>query len=182
MIRTGIAAGLLALVAATAALAQAPAAGDPNNTLVIQLKSGLVQVQLRPDIAPKHVERVKMLAKEGFYNGLKFHRVIDGFMAQTGDPRGDGSGGSSYPDLRAEFTRAVFRRGTIGAARTDNPNTANSQFFICFDDKGCLALTGQYTVWGQVTSGMEHVDKIARGEPPAKPDVVQRMYLLADKK
>ena len=169
---------------ASAAFAQQPAApkAEPANTLVIELKSGPVLVQLRPDLAPKHVERVKQLVKEGFYNGLKFHRVIDGFMAQTGDPRGTGAGGSTYPDLKAEFTKTLFKRGTVGAARTSDPNTANSQFFICFNDQGCLSLTGQYTVWGQVISGMENVDKITRGEPPRTPDIMQKVYLQSDKK
>ena len=170
-----------ALVSTTAAYAQAPKS-DPANTLVIELKSGPVQVQLRPDLAPKHVERVKMLAKEGFYNGLKFHRVIDGFMAQTGDPDGNGTGGSKYGKVQSEFTKEVFKRGTVGAARSGDPNSANSQFFICFDDSGCRGLTGQYTVWGQVVAGMEHVEKITRGEPPRTPDVMQRVYLLSDKK
>jgi peptidylprolyl isomerase len=160
------------------ALAQA---SDPNNTLVIELKTGNVLIRLRPDLAPKHVERAKTLARQGFYNGIKFHRVIDGFMAQTGDPKGDGTGGSSLPDLPAEFTPEVYKRGTVGAARTQNPNSANSQFFICFGD-GCRGLTGQYTVWGEVIQGMEHVDKIAKGEPPRQPDVMQKVYLLADKK
>ena len=170
---------LLALGAAIpAARAQAP---DPNNTLVIELKTGRVLLKLRPDLAPKHVERVKTLAKRGFYNGLKFHRVIEGFMAQTGDPTGTGSGGSDLPDLPAEFTREVYKRGSVGAARTMAPNSANSQFFICFGD-GCRGLTGQYTLWGEVIEGMEHVDKITRGEPPRQPDVMQKVYLLSDAK
>jgi peptidylprolyl isomerase len=169
---------LAVLVLASVTHAQAP---DPQNTLVIEVKTGRVLIKLRPDLAPKHVERVKMLAKEGFYNGLKFHRVIDGFMAQTGDPKGTGMGGSKYPDLPAEFTREVFKRGSIGAARTPDPNSANSQFFICFGD-GCRQLTGQYTLWGEVIQGMENVDKIAKGEPPPQPDVMQKVYLLADAK
>ena len=169
----------LALFAlAPASRAQAP---DPQNTLVIELKTGRVLIKLRPDLAPKHVERIKLLAKEGFYNNIKFHRVIDGFMAQTGDPKGIGVGGSSYPDLPAEFTPEVYKRGSVGAARTANPNSANSQFFICFGDR-CRGLTGQYTLWGVVIDGMENVDKIAKGEPPATPDVMQKVYLLADKK
>ncbi|MGD9925382.1 MAG: peptidylprolyl isomerase [Pseudorhodoplanes sp.] len=170
---------LVAFALSGAALAQAP---DPQNTLVIELKTGKVLVRLRPDLAPKHVARVKQLAKEGFYNGLKFHRVIPNFMAQTGDPQGTGMGGSKYPDLPAEFTGEVYKRGTIGAARTQNPNSANSQFFICFNDTGCRGLTGQYTVWGQVVQGMENVDKVAAGEPPSRPDVMQKVYLLADAK
>ncbi len=176
-----LAALALSLAAATTAIAQTPVpagpAATPDNTLVIELKTGKVLIQLLPNLAPKHVERVKALAAKGFYDGLKFHRVIPGFMAQTGDPKGTGGGGSDLPDLQAEFTRYAYRRGTIGAARTANPNSANSQFYICFDDKGCLGLTGQYTVWGQVIQGMEHVDKITPGEPPAKPDVMQKVYL-----
>lgn len=170
--------GIVALcLIASVAWAQAP---DPQNTLVIELKTGKVLVKLRPDLAPKHVERAKTLAKQGFFNGLKFHRVIDGFMAQTGDPQGTGMGGSSLPDLPAEFTREPYKRGSVGAARTRDPNSANSQFFICYD--GCGPLTGQYTLWGEVIEGMEHVDKIARGEPPPRPDVMLKVYLLADAK
>jgi peptidylprolyl isomerase len=165
------------------ALAQTPAAkSDPANTLVIELKTGKVLIGLRPDLAPKHVERIKTLAREGFYNNVKFHRVITGFMAQTGDPKGTGTGGSKYPDLPAEFTQEPYVRGTIGAARTGNPNSANSQFFICFTDQGCRGLTGQYTVWGKVIEGMENVDQIARGEPPPQPDVMQKVYLLSEQK
>jgi peptidylprolyl isomerase len=178
VIRLAISFALAVFACAVPAHAQAP---DPQNTLVIELKNGPVLIKLRPDLAPKHVERAKLLAKEGFYNGLKFHRVIAGFMAQTGDPTGTGSGGSKYPNLPAEFTRETFKRGSIGAARTNDPNTANSQFFICFGD-GCRQLTGQYTLWGEVIEGMEHVDRIARGEPPPQPDVMQKVYLLANKK
>ena len=156
-------------------------AGD-SNILVIETKYGKVLVKLRPDLAPKHVERVKTLAKEGFYDGIKFHRVIPDFMAQTGDPKGTGSGGSNYPDLPAEFSQEPYKRGTVGAARTADPNSANSQFFICFTDTGCASLTGQYTVWGEVVEGMDNVDKIAKGEPPAIPDVMQKVYLQSDKK
>jgi peptidylprolyl isomerase len=156
----------------------AQAAGDK---LVIELKTGKVVIQLRPDLAPKHVERVKTLASQGFYNGLKWHRVIDGFMAQTGDPTGTGMGGSKLPDLPAEFSQEPYKRGTVGAARTQDPNSANSQFFICFTDTGCAGLTGQYTVWGQVISGMENVDKIKRGEPGsgtvADPDTMVKVYV-----
>jgi peptidylprolyl isomerase len=167
----------------TLAFAQTPATkADPANTLVIELKSGKVLIGLRPDLAPKHVERIKMLTKEGFYNNIKFHRVITGFMAQTGDPKGTGMGGSKYPDLPAEFTPEPYVRGTIGAARSQSPNSANSQFFICFTDQGCKGLTGQYTVWGKVIEGMELVDQISRGEPPSAPDVMQKVYILADKK
>jgi peptidylprolyl isomerase len=157
---------------------QAP---DPNNTLVIELKTGRVLIKLRPDLAPAHVKRVKNLAKEGFYDGIVFHRVIPGFMAQTGDPTGTGTGGSKYVDLKAEFSKERFGRGSIGAARTNDPDTANSQFFICFGVQ-CAQLTGSYTLWGEVIEGMEHVDKIAPGEPPANPDKMLKVYLLANKK
>lgn len=166
----------LCLFAGAACSDQQKAAGGDGDILVIETKHGNVLVKLRPDLAPKHVERVKTLAKEGFYDGLKFHRVIDGFMAQTGDPSGTGAGGSNYPDLPAEFSSEPYKRGTIGAARTADPNSANSQFFICFDDTGCSSLTGQYTVWGQVISGMDAIDKIAKGEPPAIPDVMEKVY------
>jgi peptidylprolyl isomerase len=178
VIRSLVCAVLALFALASVAQAQAP---DPQNTLVIELKTGRVLIKLRPDLAPKHVERAKTLAKQGFYDGLKFHRVIDGFMAQTGDPTGTGSGGSKLPDLPAEFTREVYKRGSVGAARTSDPNSANSQFFICFGD-GCRGLTGQYTLWGEVIEGMEHVDKITRGEPPRQPDVMQKVYLLSDAK
>jgi peptidylprolyl isomerase len=176
--------GLALLVSAGAALAQASKAPDPANTLILELKTGKVTIQLRPDLAPKHVERVKLLAKEGFYNGLKFHRVIAGFMAQTGDPTGTGTGGSKYPDLPAEFTPTPFERGTIGAARTSDPNSANSQFFICFTHTPHL--NGQYTVWGKVVDGMQHVDQLKKGEPGSgrvsEPDTIAKAYLLADAK
>jgi peptidylprolyl isomerase len=171
--------GALALVAlASIVRAQAP---DPQNTLVIELKTGKVLVKLRPDLAPKHVARAKQLAKQGFYNGVVFHRVIADFMAQTGDPTGTGTGGSRLPDLPAEFTREEYKRGSVGAARTANPNSANSQFFICFGP-ACRQLTGQYTLWGEVVEGMDTVDKIARGEPPPQPDKMLKVYVLADKK
>jgi peptidylprolyl isomerase len=157
---------------------QADAAGAAN-TLAIKLDSGTVLIKLRPDLAPKHVERFKQLAKEGFYDGIKFHRVIAGFMAQTGDPTGTGEGGSKYPNLPAEFSQEPYKRGTVGAARTTDPNSANSQFFICFTDTGCRGLTGQYTVWGQVIDGMEVLDRIAKGEPPAHPDVMRKAYLVS---
>lgn len=153
---------------------------DPNNTLYLDLKDGRVVIKLMPDIAPNHVARIKELTKKGFYDGLVFHRVIDGFMAQTGDPTGTGTGGSDLPDLKAEFNDYNFGRGAIGAARTNDPDSANSQWFICFDD--CSFLNKQYTVWGQVVSGMEFVDKITRGEPPANPDKIVKMQLAADAK
>lgn len=150
----------------------------PENTLLMDLPYGRVTIQMLPDVAPKHVERIKTLAREKFYDGVIFHRVIDGFMAQTGDSTGTGTGGSQLPDLPAEFNDTNFGRGAIGMARTMNPNSANSQFFICFQD--CSFLNGQYTVWGQVTEGMDVVDKIARGEPPANPDKIVKMTLAAD--
>ncbi len=163
---------------AAAPKAEGQASADPSNTLIMELKDGKVTIRLRPDLAPQHVARVKQLAAEGFYNGLKFHRVIPGFMAQTGDPKGTGEGGSKYPDLPAEFTMTAFERGTIGAARTADPNSANSQFFICF--KHTPHLNGQYTVWGEVVDGMQYVDKIAPGEPPPAPDTIVKMYLASD--
>jgi peptidylprolyl isomerase len=156
-----------------------PAGGD---RIVMELKDGPVVIALRPDLAPQHVERMKKLAKEGFYNGLKFHRVIDGFMAQTGDPTGTGAGGSEYSNLRAEFTQTPFERGTLGAARTNDPDSANSQFFICFTDTGCRMLNGKYTVFGKVASGMELVDKIKKGAREENgtvtdPDTIVKMYV-----
>lgn len=137
------------------------------DTLTFTLETGDVVIQLRPDLAPGHVERIAELASEGFYDGVVFHRVIDGFMAQGGDPTGSGMGGSSKPDLAAEFSREPHVRGVCSMARSSNPNSANSQFFICFDD--ARFLDGQYTVWGQVISGMEHVDALPKGEPPRSP-------------
>ncbi|WP_428648410.1 peptidylprolyl isomerase [Roseibium sp.] len=151
---------------------------DPENTLFLDLKDGRVVIQLRPDIAPGHVERIKKLARDGFYDGIVFHRVIDGFMAQTGDPTGTGMGGSNEPDLKAEFSSAPFKRGTLGMARSSNPNSANSQFFIMFADGDWL--NGQYTVFGEVVDGMEYVDNIKRGEPPANPDKIVKMQVAAD--
>jgi len=156
-------------------------AADPENTIYMKLSTGgTITIEALPDIAPQHVERIKQLTREGFYDGVVFHRVIDGFMAQTGDPTGTGTGGSQYPDLPAEFSDQEYVRGTIGMARTADPNSANSQFFICFTDTGCSFLKGQYTVWGQVTEGMGEVDKIAKGEPPANPDKIEKMFVGAD--
>ena len=163
---------------------------DPENTIILTLKDGEVVIQLLPDVAPKHVERMKQLARDKAYDGVAFHRVIDGFMAQTGDvenanmdspnynPRRAGTGGSQYPDLRAEFSKVPHARGSLGAARSQNPNSANSQFFINFGDNNFL--NGQYTVYGQVISGMQHVDKITRGEPPASPDKMITVRVAAD--
>jgi peptidylprolyl isomerase len=158
---------------------------DPKNTLAIDLKDGRVLIALRPDLAPKHVERIKTLAAKGFYDGIVFHRVIEGFMAQTGDPQGTGMGGSDLPDLPAEFSKEPFVRGTIGAARTSNPNSANSQFFIMFAP--ATHLNGQYTVWGKVISGMELVDRIKRGSQAdngsvTNPDKMLKVRLLSDMK
>ena len=141
---------------------------DDAQTLTLTLSSGGdVVIRLRPDLAPGHVERITSLARDGFYDGVVFHRVIPGFMAQGGDPSGTGSGGSDLPDLKAEFNAEPHVRGTCSMARTNQPNTANSQFFICFDD--ARFLDKQYTVWGQVESGMEHVDALPKGEPPREP-------------
>jgi cyclophilin family peptidyl-prolyl cis-trans isomerase len=136
-------------------------ARDAENTLILDLKTGPVVIELKPDVAPNHVARIKDLARKGFYDGVVFHRVIPGFMAQTGDPTGTGSGGSDLPDLKAEFSATPHKRGTVSMARTSNPNSANSQFFICFDDASWL--DRQYSVWGQVVEGMEHVDAIKKG-------------------
>ena len=149
---------------------------DDQNTLVLTLDSGGdVVIRLRPDLAPGHVERIKTLAAEGFYDGVLFHRVIPGFMAQGGDPTGTGSGGSKLPNLQAEFNAEPHVRGTCSMARTNQPNTANSQFFICFDD--ARFLDNQYTVWGQVTEGMEHVDALPKGEPPRDPGKIVKASL-----
>ena len=138
-----------------------------SDYLILELKDGPVKIKLRPDLAPNHVERIKTLTGEGFYDGVVFHRVIPGFMAQSGDPTGTGSGGSDLPDLKAEFSSEKHKRGTVSAARSQNPNSANSQFFICFDD--ATFLDRQYTVWGEVIEGMEHVDALPKGEPPRAP-------------
>jgi len=155
------------------------AAADPEDTLYMDLASGRVTIELRSDLAPKHVARIKELARQGFYDGVVFHRVIEGFMAQSGDPTGTGRGGSGQ-NLDAEFSDANYGRGTLGMARAQSPNSADSQFFICFKD--CSFLNGQYTVWGQVTGGMELVDGIKRGEPPRDPDQIVKMQVAADAK
>jgi peptidyl-prolyl cis-trans isomerase B (cyclophilin B) len=151
---------------------------DPENTLVLETTKGRVVIALRPDLAPGHVERVKTLARKGFYDGVAFHRVIDGFMAQTGCPQGTGTGGSDLPDLKAEFNAEPHVRGTVSMARTNQPNSANSQFFICFGD--ARFLDKQYTVWGKVVEGMDNVDKIKRGEPVRDPDRIVSMKVGAD--
>lgn len=151
---------------------------DLENTLIIETTKGTVTIQLRPDLAPKHVERIKQLARDKFYDGIVFHRVIEGFMAQTGCPHGRGTGGSSYPNLPAEFNAEPHLRGVCSMARSSNPNSANSQFFICFDD--ATFLDRNYTVWGKVISGMEAVDQLARGEPPRSPDKMISVRIAAD--
>jgi cyclophilin family peptidyl-prolyl cis-trans isomerase len=159
---------------------------DLENTLCLDLANhkgeakGRVTIKLRPDLAPNHVARIKELAREGFYDGVVFHRVIDGFMAQGGDPTGTGTGGSKKPNLKQEFSKEPHVKGVCSMARSENPDSANSQFFICFDD--ATFLDKKYTVWGQVTSGMEHVDKIKRGEPVREPDKIAKMQVAADAK
>ena len=173
---------VLALACALPALAQPlPAGLDPQNTIFLDTKHGRVVIKLRNDIAPKHAERIKILSREGFYNNAPFHRVIDGFMAQTGDgQRGNGTGGSKYPNLPAEFSNVPFKRGIVGMARSSDPNSANSQFFIMYADGAFL--NGKYTVVGEVVSGMEAVDKIKKGEPVPDPDKIVKMQLAADAK
>jgi peptidylprolyl isomerase len=176
----GLAAALLPFAAPRAALAQA---SDPENTLIMELRDGRVVIAMRPDLAPVHVARIKELVRKGYYDGLVFHRVIRGFMAQTGDPTGTGAGGSGQK-LRAEFSREPHRRGTVSMARTSDPNSADSQFFICFDE--APHLNGQYTVWGRVVSGMEFVDNIKKGAPGSgavtDPDKIVRLRVAADVK
>ena len=179
--------GCLALVAAKPApvapaapalspVAPAEVANDLSNRLTLELSTGgKVVIMLRPDAAPAHVERIKTLVRRGFYDGLAFHRVIPGFMAQGGDPKGTGQGGSELPDLKAEFNSLPFLRGSVGAARTDKPDTANSQFFIMFAPNG--SMNGKYTVFGRVIEGMPAVDSIAVGEPPAEPTKIVRASL-----
>ncbi len=176
---------VLALMLFTVAPAAAQPASDPSNTVYLQTKDGRVTIRLRPDLAPKHVEQIKALTKQGFYNGVVFHRVIDGFMAQTGDPTGTGTGKSSLPNIPAEFTQTQYKRGSVGMARSQSPDSANSQFFICYE--GCGPLTGQYTLFGEVVSGMDVVDKIKKGNQAANgmvsnPDKIVKMQLAADAK
>ncbi len=150
---------------------------SPEDTMILTLKGGDVTIALKPDLAPNHVARIKELVREGFYDGIVFHRVIDGFMAQTGDPTGTGMGGSGT-NLKAEFSEESHVRGTCAMARAADPDSADSQFFICFQPSSWL--DGQYTVWGQVTEGMEHVDALTRGEPPADPDKIVKAVIAAD--
>lgn len=157
---------------------------DEPEHIIMDLKTGPVEIVLRPDLAPRHVERIKELSGRGFYDGVPFHRVIPGFMAQTGDPTGTGSGGSDFPDLKSEFSNEKHVRGTVSMARTNNPHSANSQFFICFADSPWL--DRQYTVWGQVVSGMEHVDAIKKGGEhnngaiSGEPDKIVKMHLRSN--
>ncbi len=151
---------------------------DPENTLVIETTKGKVAIAMRPDLAPNHVAHIKKLAREGFYDGIVFHRVIDGFMAQTGDPTGTGTGSSKYPNLKQEFSAEPHVRGVASMARSQNPDSANSQFFIVFND--AKFLDRQYTVWGKVVEGMENVDLIKRGEPVRDPDSMVTVKVAAD--
>ncbi len=151
---------------------------DPENTIIMETSQGKVVIELLPDLAAGHVSRIKELARENFYDGIIFHRVIEGFMAQGGDPTGTGMGGSDKPDLQAEFSNANHGRGTCSMARSQSPNSANSQFFICFGDASFL--DRQYTVWGQVIEGMDSVDKFKRGEPVSEPDSIVTMRVAAD--
>jgi len=161
------------------ALARPAAALDPENTIYLDLTYGRVTIELLPDVAPDHVKRIKTLTRDGFYNGVKFHRVIEDFMAQTGDPTGTGMGNSDYPDLYHEYNDGTkFLRGDLGMARGDHPDSGNSQFFICLADSP--EIDGKYTKFGRVVSGMELVDRIRKGEPPANPDIVVRMQVAAD--
>jgi len=153
---------------------------DLENMIYMDLARGRVTIELRPDLAPGHVTHIKALAREGFYDGVVFHRVIDGFMAQGGDPTGTGMGGSKKPNLKAEFSKEPHVRGTCSMARSQSPDSANSQFFICFGD--AKFLDRQYTVWGKVTAGMEHVDALKRGEPVQNPDKIVKMQVAADVK
>jgi cyclophilin family peptidyl-prolyl cis-trans isomerase len=178
---------VIALICASPALAQMklPAGVDPQNTLVIDTTKGRVVIKLRTDIAPKHAERLKTLAREGYYNNVPFHRVMEGFMAQTGDgQKFDGTGGSKYPNIAAEFTQTPFQRGVVGMARSTDPNSANSQFFICFADASFL--NGKYTVIGEVVSGMDAVDKLKKAPPGSQsgsvtdPDKMVKVQVAAD--
>ena len=171
---------LAAFAIATPALAQKlPANLDKDNAIVIDTTKGRIIVKLNTDLAPKHAERLKQLARDGYYDNVPFHRVIDGFMAQTGDGKNfDGTGGSKYPNLAAEFTATPFKRGTVGMARSSDPNSANSQFFICFGDAAFL--NNKYTVIGEVVSGMDVVDRMRRGEPVQNPDKMTKVQVASD--
>lgn len=175
--------GAFVAVAAVTLMMSAPQAkADPENTIILETKDGPVTILLRPDLAPRHVARIKELTRAGFYNGIVFHRVIDGFMAQTGDPTGTGTGGSGRGMLPAEFSQEPYRVGSVGMARAQSPNSADSQFFICYE--GCGPLTGQYTLFGQVVSGMDNIRKVKKGAPGSGmvtgPDRIVRMRVQAD--
>jgi Peptidyl-prolyl cis-trans isomerase (rotamase) - cyclophilin family len=171
---------IVALICAAPAIAQPlPAGLDKQNAIVIDTTKGRIVIKLRTDIAPQHAERIKQLARDGYYNNVPFHRVIEGFMAQTGDGKNfDGTGGSKYPNLKAEFSSVPFKRGTVGMARAGSPDSANSQFFIMFADGSFL--NGKYTVVGDVVSGMDVVDKLKRGEPVADPDKMVKVQVASD--
>ena len=172
---------LVMLAALVCALPAAAQQNDPQNTVVLETTKGNVVVRLRPDLAPKHAERIKLLARDGYYNNVPFHRVMAGFMAQTGDgDKGNGTGKSKYPNMAAEFSKTPFKRGVVGMARATDPNSANCQFFIMFTD--APHLNGQYTVIGEVVSGMENVDKLNRGEPVPNPDRIVKASVQADAK
>jgi peptidylprolyl isomerase len=178
--RDALALAIVALAASSAAADDA----DPQNTMILETKNGKIVIKLRPDLAPKHVAQIKALVARKFYDGIVFHRVIDGFMAQTGDPKGTGEGGSDLPNIPAEFTKAPFKRGTLGMARSNEPDSANSQFFICLADASFL--NGKYTVFGEVTSGMDVVDKIKKGDAAnngavASPDKIVKLHMAAPK-
>ena len=177
-----IAAAIIALLIAGPAWTQSlPSNLDKQNAILIDTTKGRIVIQLRPDLAPQHVARIKQLAREGYYDNVPFHRVIDGFMAQTGDGKNfDGTGGSKYPNLKAEFTSTPFKRGVVGMARANNPDSANSQFFIMYADGAFL--NGKYTVVGEVVSGMNVVDKLKRGEPVSDPDKMTKVQVAADAK
>ncbi|MBD3845078.1 peptidylprolyl isomerase [Bosea sp. OAE752] len=184
MLRSSLAAfALLASLGFAQAQTAAPKP-DPDNTVVLTTKDGPVTIRLRPDLAPKHVAQIKALVKRGFYDGVVFHRVIDGFMAQTGDPTGTGTGGSDLPNIPAEFSQTPYKVGSVGMARSQSPNSANSQFFICYE--GCGSLTGSYTLFGEVVSGMDAVRKIKKGAPGSgqvtNPDKIVSMRMQADAK
>jgi peptidylprolyl isomerase len=172
---------LFCAVPAYAAPPTLPAGADPQNTLVLDTTEGRVVIKLRNDLAPHHAQRMEQLTRDGFYNNVPFHRVIDGFMAQTGDGQnGNGTGGSKYPNLNSEFSNVPYKRGIVGMARTSDPNSANAQFFIMFADGAFL--NGKYTVVGEVVSGMDVVDKLHKGEPPASPDKIVKAQVAADMK
>jgi peptidylprolyl isomerase len=181
MIRFFALAAMLAFTLPAVAQPVPASLGDKQNLVVIDTTQGRVIMRLRPDLAPRHAARIKQLVKDGFYNNVPFHRVISGFMAQTGDgSRGDGTGGSKYPDLAAEFTSTPFKRGVVGMARASSPNSANSQFFIMYTDYP--SLNGNYTVIGEIVSGMENVDKLKRGEPVQNPDRMVKVQMATDVK